>query len=607
MELAVLLKAVPRSETVRYEPTLLTLAREGAELVLNPFDQRALRVALELRRPGETVTVVSLGPGAAGPVLREARAVGADRAVHLCDEAFAGSDVLATSLLLAAALRPLRPGLVLAGARSTDGDTGLVGPEVAARLGVPVVSSARAVRRRPAPGPVEVDVDTADGWATVEVDPPAVITVGEKIAKPLPVEPDAYARVGAAGVEAVGAASLGVPTTEVGSFGSPTTVEEVWPAAPTRHGQVFGSGTVADRVGAALAALGPLLRRPSSAPPPLPWPPELDPHREVIVLCTGPLGEVDPESLGVVTQLRRALPAQMVTVAAYGPVPDEASRRRLEAAGALAGYLLATDGRPCDSADVARGLSSLLDHRPRASAVVCLDGPFGREVAGQLAAGRSLGAVADAIDVRAVPEGGLEWSKPSFGGATLAAVRCRSTPVVATVLPGLSAPSADGRSRDPVAWTSLAPPAPRGRVRRRAEHLEPTATPAADGADVVVAVGAGIGGPEGIARLLPAVRRWGAALTATRRVVDAGWMPVRSQVGLTGRAYAPRLAVLLAVRGAENHMVGWARAGAIVAVNQDAGAPVFRQADVGIVGTVDAVVPELVEPLARALDRPPAD
>jgi len=90
-------------------------------------------------------------------------------------------------------------------------------------------------------------------------------------------------------------------------------------------------------------------------------------------------------------------------------------------------------------------------------------------------------------------------------------------------------------------------------------------------------------------------------LVGTRRVVDAGWLPVRRQVGLTGRALAPRLAVLLGVRGAANHMVGWARAGTILAVNRDAAAPVFGEADVGIVGAIDEVVPELAEPLAQAL------
>jgi electron transfer flavoprotein alpha subunit len=606
VELAVLVKAVPRSETVRYDPARRTVVREGAELVLNPFDQRALRVALELRRAGERVTVVSLGPASVGPLLREARAAGADRALHLCGSAFAGSDILATSAALASALRMLRPGLVVAGAWSTDSDTGLVGPEVAARLGLPVVTLARAIHRRESSSRVEVEVDTSEGWATVEVSLPAVITVGEKIAKPLTVTPEQFARTAQGSVEVVGLEELGLSAAEVGPFGSPTTVEEVREIAPTRLGRTFVGGPLDVRIRDALSTVTPLLRGPSSPPPPLPWPPAREADRELVVLCTGTRGDLDPASLGVLTHLRRALPAHTVAVAGYGSRLDDSQQERLEAAGALGGYRLDPGGARFDSGDVARGLSALLDHRPKLAAIVLLASPFGREVAGQFAASRSLGAVGDAIEVRAAPDGLLEWSKPSFGGRTLAKVRCRSRPAVATLPAGLALPVGDGRTDGAFAWTTLAPPAPEGRVVRRAEHVEPFDTPEADDAEVVVAVGTGVGGPEGIARLLPTVRRWGAALVATRRVVDAGWVPARRQVGLTGRFLAPRLALLLGVRGATNHMVGWARAGAVVAVNRDADAPVFRQADAGIVGTVEEVVPELAEPMERVLKaRPP--
>ena len=601
MEIAVLVKAVPRSEAVRYDPARHTLVREGAELVLNPFDQRALRVALELRRAGERVTVVSLGPPSVGPLLREARAAGADRALHLCNDAFAGSDLLATSAALAAALRNLRPGLVVTGARSTDGDTGLLGPELAARLGLPVVTLSRAIHRREGSSRIAVEVDTPAGWATVEVDLPAVLTVGEKIAKPLAVTPEQFARTTPESVEVLGLEELGLSAAEVGSFGSPTTVEAVHEVAPTRLGRTFAGGPVEARVRDALAAVAPLLEGSSAPLPPLPWPPASEADREIVVLCTEARGNLDPPVLGIVAHLRRALPAYTVSVAGYGSRLDASPRGRLEGAGALGGYLLDPGEAPFDSGDVARGLSTLLDHRPKLAAIVLLASPFGREVAGQLAGSRSLGAVGDAIDVRGVTDGQLEWSKPSFGGRTLATIRCRSRPVVATLPAGLALPMANGQKDRGFAWMSLAPPAPEGRVVRTAEHVEPFDSAEPDDAEVVVAVGAGVGGPEGIARLLPTVHRWGAALVATRRVVDAGWVPARRQVGLTGRLLAPRLAVLLGVRGAANHMVGWARAGAVLAVNRDPNAPVFRQSDAGIVGTVEEVVPELAEPMERAL------
>jgi electron transfer flavoprotein alpha subunit len=601
VELAVLLKPVPRSEAVRFDPARRTVVRDGVELVVNPFDQRALRVALELRRPEDRLTVIALGPRAARPLLRESLALGADRAEHLCDQAFAGSDVLATSAVLAAALRRLRPGLIVAGARSSDSDTGLVGPEVAARLGLPVLTCARSLVRHDAPGCVEATVDTTAGWATCRVTLPALVTVGEKIAKPLRVDPDRFARTPDAGVREIRAADLGLSTAEVGSFGSPTTVVEVRDVAPTRLGRTFAVGPAADRVRDAVAALEPLVRRPRAAEPPLPWAPARDPAREVSVLVSGPSGDLDPEALGVLAQLRRALPTHTISGIVYGRRPGPAQLARVEAAGALEGYVLDPEDHPFDTADVAQGLGSLLEHRSKLAAFVQVAAPFGREVAGQLAAPRELGAIGDATGVRASEDGSLAWTKPSFGGTTLATIRSRSTPTVATVAPHAPAPAGAAPAGRGIPWTSVTPPTPRARVARGPDHAEAADAPEPGAADVVVAIGTGVGGPEALDRLRPTFRRWGAAVTATRRVVDAGWMPVRRQVGLTGRAYAPRLAVLLGVRGTANHMVGWGRASAVLAVNQDPEAPVFRQADAGIVGTVEEVVPELAGPLENLL------
>jgi len=601
VELAVLVKAVPRSEALRWDPVRRAVVRDGAELVLNPFDQRALRVALELRQAGDRVSVLSLGPPSVRPLLREARAAGADRAVHLCDSAFAGSDVLATSGALASALRRVQPALVLTGARTTDSDTGLVPSEVAARLGWPVVTEARAVRRGPGPSQLELDVDTPAGWATVATALPAVVAVGEKITKPLPVSPDQFARTPEASVETATANDLSLSEAEVGAPGSPTTVEGIVDVAPVRRGAVFADGPLRGRVREAVAALAPQLvveRRPA---PPLPWPPAVVAEREVLVFATGATGEIDPHVLGILTRLRRSLPTHTISVAAYTAAGETVPTAGLEAAGALRGYALDPGASGFDSADVAAALSGFLDRHPKVAALVFPSSSFGREVAGQLAADRSLGVVGDATGVHAAPEGSLEWVKPSFAGTTLAAIRCRSVPVLTTVVGGLEVPATDGRADGGLAWTREPVPPPRGRVVRLGEHTEPAASPEVEGAEVLVAVGAGVGGPEGISQLLPTVRRWGASLVGTRRVVDAGWLPVRLQVGLTGRLLAPRLAVLLGVRGSPNHMVGWARAGAVLAVNRDAEAPVFRASDVGIVGSVDEVVPELAEPLERLL------
>lgn len=601
MQLVVLVKPVPRSDALRYDAQRRVVLREASELVVNPFDQRALKVGLELRRPADRLTAIALGPAGAAGLLRETLALGADRALHLCDAAFAGSDVLATSTALASAVRTAGGELVLTGARSTDSDTGLVGPEVAGLLGVPLVSNARSVRRDEAGREFEVVHDTDDGRATSRVDAPAVLTVGEKAGKPLKVSDEALARTPSARVETVGPSAIGISAAEAGAFGSPTAVEAIEEVGPSRKVRLFAEGTAADRVSAAVAALRALLAQEPEPPSLLPWAPAYDPDREVVVLASDGRGAVTSRIGGTVTQLRRRLPGYTIAATVYGARPPEPASRGLAADGVSRGYWLDPGPGRFDTGDVAAALARTFDIPPRPAALVCVASPFGREVAGQLAARWHAGAIGDAVDVAAAPSGRLLWTKPSFGGSTLATISCRSTPAIATMAPESAIVAAPRPDPAPVPWEPRPCVPPSSRVRKLEEVAEPLEGPPPDDAEVVVAVGSGVGGPEEVARLRPTLERWGAALVGTRRVVDAGWIPGRAQLGLTGRRLAPRLAVLLGVRGSANHMIGWRRAEVVLAINRDPAAEVFASADLGIVGSVEEVVPALDAPLASAL------
>ena len=98
-------------------------------------------------------------------------------------------------------------------------------------------------------------------------------------------------------------------------------------------------------------------------------------------------------------------------------------------------------------------------------------------------------------------------------------------------------------------------------------------------------------------------RRWHGAVAATRRVVDAGWVPRQLQVGLTGRSIAPALALLLGVGGSPNHVVGWRRARAVLAVDVAPEAAVFRAADAGLVGDWREILGVLAPALQPLADR----
>jgi electron transfer flavoprotein alpha subunit len=110
---------------------------------------------------------------------------------------------------------------------------------------------------------------------------------------------------------------------------------------------------------------------------------------------------------------------------------------------------------------------------------------------------------------------------------------------------------------------------------------------------VVIGVGMGIGSAEALGPIRDLAHRLGAALATTRAVTDAGWLPRQLQIGLTGRAIAPRLYVALAIRGSMEHVVGLRRAGTIVAINLSPKAPIFKSADIGIVADYAALLPHL--------------
>jgi electron transfer flavoprotein beta subunit len=181
MRIAVCVKHVPEGPS-RIDPQTLRLDRAG-EGALNHFDANAVEEALRLKGDSDTeVVAVSLGPQKALDSLRKALAMGADRAVLVCDDAAAGSDLVASSRLLAAALERQEADLVLFGQQASDADGAVLWAAVAERLGRPVVS--QAMELAVTGDSVRVKRQTEFGYDTIEASLPAVVAVSDAINEP---------------------------------------------------------------------------------------------------------------------------------------------------------------------------------------------------------------------------------------------------------------------------------------------------------------------------------------------------------------------------------------------------------------------------------------
>ncbi|RJQ82715.1 MAG: electron transfer flavoprotein subunit beta/FixA family protein [Desulfobacteraceae bacterium] len=192
---------------------------------LNPFDRPALEAALSLKAAsGGSVTALSMGPAVALEALSEAQAMGVDRAVLISDPALAGSDTLVTARVLAAGIARLAPyACVLFGARSSDSDTGQVGPQTATVLGIPFVGGVRDIRSQDNPWRIQrVLDDWEESW---EVRPPAALTVHPRAFQPRAIPlagiARAYDRMDA---QTWGLPDVGLCAEQTGLAGSPTRV-----------------------------------------------------------------------------------------------------------------------------------------------------------------------------------------------------------------------------------------------------------------------------------------------------------------------------------------------------------------------------------------------
>src|SRR5947207_14477050 len=187
MKICVLVKEVPDAAVEkRIDPSTGRMDRSG-EKNLNPYDTHAIEAAMQIREGGavqvDELVAVTMGPETAVRALHKAVALGADRSLHLTDAALAGSDVCATGYALAKALEAEQPDLVLLGQQSDDGECYTIGAVVADHLKMP--SLTQVIKIDVSEGKLTCERQAEYGYDTVEVELPAVLSVGYAIKEPL--------------------------------------------------------------------------------------------------------------------------------------------------------------------------------------------------------------------------------------------------------------------------------------------------------------------------------------------------------------------------------------------------------------------------------------
>ena len=239
LNIVVCIKQVPETTEVNFDEETGRLIREGVAAVINPFDEYAIEEGVRIKeKHGGKVKVLTMGPPWAADALKDAIAVGADEAYLATDRAFAGADTWATSLTLAKAIEKMGGhDIIICGLKTTDGDTGQTGPELAEHMGIPHVCYVSEIGEI-GDGKVVLKRNLDNGIETLESPLPLVITVSKDINQPRLATLRGKLKAKKAPITEITNAELGIPVEEIGLDGSYTRVVKVFEPENTAAGEV---------------------------------------------------------------------------------------------------------------------------------------------------------------------------------------------------------------------------------------------------------------------------------------------------------------------------------------------------------------------------------
>jgi electron transfer flavoprotein alpha subunit len=232
-----------------------------------------------------------------------------------------------------------------------------------------------------------------------------------------------------------------------------------------------------------------------------------------------------------------------------------------------------------------------------AHTVLIGSGRSGREYSPRVAVKLDAPLLEDVTSLK-YADGTLRAERYTFLARVTERIEARNPVAVVTVKPGSFAAAAPGPNASEQFDVDLN--LPQRRLKVTGKTSEKRARISLAEADIVISGGRGVGSAEGFTQLIEGLAdQLGAAVGATRAIVDAGWRPYSEQVGQTGKTVQPKVYIAVGISGAVQHLSGMNKSKCIVAINKDGDAPIFKIADYGIVGDVKEIVPAMIQELRK--------
>jgi len=618
MHIVVCTKQVPDSTDMRIDPKTNNLIREGVPSITNPFDLHATEEALKIKEKyGAIVTALTMGPLQAESTLRELLAMGVDYAYHISDRALAGSDTLATSYTLWKGINKICEihgpfTLIFFGRQAIDGETGQVGPGVAARFAIPIITYTIKIEELNLEKGYIIGVRKVyDGLERVKATLPAALSITEEANTPRIPTIDDIIRAYKTKITKWNKNDLNLEDDKIGLKGSPTWIKRVFPPPPRKKGQIFdGRGREKEAVKwlidqlLKLNAFGEKIAETYEEPKPLPI--AFDKTKkfgEVWSVVEHRYGKADPvswELLGEARRLSRLLGVKCGAVIVGYQVSDLIN----EAASYGADKIYYVDSpilKDYRTEPYSIVLTELcLKYKPD---ILLMSGTQnGRDWAGYVATLIPTGLVADVTQMDIDPSTGmLLATRPDFGGNEMSTIVCPNhKPQMATIRPKVfkippKRPNPEVEViREDIQIDS-------SRIHTELLEFKPREKLKLEEANVIVSFGKGLGSPKNIHYIEELAKVLNAEIGATRAVVYSGWISKDRQIGQTGLTVRPRLYLAIGISGAIQHVVGIQNSDIIVAINIDPEAPIFNVADFGIIGDLFKLVPILTEELSKVI------